>query len=153
MNKISNNNTKLIGNIAELEVLTYVTKLGYQVSIPFGDRARYDQIWEVGGKLFKIQVKNAHEVDGGNAIEISCRSSNRSGGKSVNRKYTPDEVDFIASYYKDKCYLIPISEITGKAKRLRFTNAKNNQLVNINLASDYEVEKIMQVWSIRSMVG
>lgn len=144
MNEISKNNTKLIGNIAELEVLTYATKLGYQVSIPFGDRARYDQIWEVNGKLFKIQVKNAHEVDGGDTIEISCRSSNKSCGKSVNRKYTKDEIDFIASYYKDKCYLIPITETTGKLKRLRFVDTKNNQSTNINLAIDYEVERIIQ---------
>ena len=144
MKEISDNNTKLIGNIAELEVLTYATKLGYQVSIPFGDRARYDQIWEVNGKLFKIQVKNAHEANEGESIEISCRSSNRLQGKSVNKKYTPDEVDFIASYYKGKCYLIPVSETTGKVKRLRFVNAKNNQSTNVNWADDYEVEKIIQ---------
>lgn len=144
MKEISDNNTKLIGNIAELEVLTYATKLGYQVSIPFGDRARYDQIWEVNGKLFKIQVKNAHEANEGESIEISCRSSNRLQGKSVNKKYTPDEVDFIASYYKGKCYLIPVSETTGKVKRFRFVNAKNNQSTNVNWADDYEVEKIIQ---------
>ena len=41
--------SKFIGNITELEVLTYITKLGYQVSIPFGDRERYDQIWDING--------------------------------------------------------------------------------------------------------
>ena len=30
--------SKQKGNITELEVLTYITKLAYQVSIPFGDR-------------------------------------------------------------------------------------------------------------------
>ena len=53
---MDNKDTKLMGNITELEVLNYVTKLGYQVSLPFGDRARYDQIWDIEGKLLKIQI-------------------------------------------------------------------------------------------------
>lgn len=34
----------LKGKIIELELLTYITKLGYSVSIPFGDKDKYDQI-------------------------------------------------------------------------------------------------------------
>ena len=52
--------TKKKGNITELEVMNYVTKLGYQVSIPFGDRARYDQIWDVEGKLLKSRSNHQH---------------------------------------------------------------------------------------------
>lgn len=37
-------NTNLKGKVIELELLTNVTKLGYSVSIPFGDKDRYDQI-------------------------------------------------------------------------------------------------------------
>lgn len=136
--------TKRVGNIAELEVLTYATKLGYQVSIPFGDRARYDQIWDVNGRLFKVQIKAAHPLDSGEGIEISCKSTNRKGGKSVSRRYTPDEVDFIASYYEGKCYLIPIEETSSRSKKLRFIHPKNNQLSGINWAHDYEVEKVIQ---------
>lgn len=136
--------TKRVGNIAELEVLTYATKLGYQVSIPFGDRARYDQIWDVNGRLFKVQIKAAHPLVSGEGIEISCKSSNRKGGKSVNRRYTPDEIDFIASYYEGKCYLIPITETSSRSKKLRFIHPRNNQLSCINWAYDYEVEKVIQ---------
>ena len=140
---MENKDTKRVGNIAELEVLTYATKLGYQVSIPFGDRARYDQIWDVRGKLFKIQVKNAHPSPDGSTIEISCKSSNRINGRSINRPYTPEEVDFIASYYDGKCYLIPITETSSRAKKLRMIETKNNQGTSINWARDYEVENII----------
>lgn len=136
--------TKRIGNITELEVLTYATKLGVQVSIPFGDRARYDQIWDFKGDIFKVQVKTAHEIDDGNAIEISCKSSNRRCGKCVNRRYTEDEIDYIATFYKQKCYLIHISETSARSKKLRFNQLQNNQQLNINWATDYEVEKILQ---------
>ena len=136
--------TKRVGNITELEILTYATKLGYQVSIPFGDRARYDQIWDVGGKLFKIQIKTASLIEDGVGISISCKSSTRRKGKCFNRRYTKNEIDFIATFYNEKCYLIPINETSCRSKVLRFTNSKNNQLNNINWAVDYEVEKIMQ---------
>ena len=135
--------TKRVGNITEMEVLTFATKLGYQVSIPFGDRARYDQIWDVNGKLFKVQVKTAHLIGDNEGISISCRSSNRSGGKVINRKYTSDDVDFFATYFGGKCYLIPIIETSGTGKKLRFDHPKNNQLCNINWAKDYEVEKVI----------
>jgi hypothetical protein len=45
-------NTK--GNLTELRVLSRVTELGHTVSIPFGNKDRYDQIWDVNGKLLKV---------------------------------------------------------------------------------------------------
>lgn len=37
---MENSNTK--GKLSELEILTYMTRLGYSVSIPFGDKDKYD---------------------------------------------------------------------------------------------------------------
>jgi hypothetical protein len=34
--------TNILGKTTELEVLLYVTKKGISVSIPFGDKDRYD---------------------------------------------------------------------------------------------------------------
>lgn len=136
--------TKLIGNIAELEVLNYITKLGYQVSLPFGDRARYDQIWDVGGKLLKVQIKNAKLHQSGDYISVSCKSSNRKGGKWVTKRYTEDEIDFLATFYNNRCYLIPVNQLPGRSKSLRFNPPVNGQQENINWAEDYEVEKIIK---------
>lgn len=119
-----NMDSKFIGNITELEVLTYITKSGYQVSIPFGDRERYDQIWDINGKLLKVQVKTSHSVD--NAIKFSCRSSHRKEGKCINSKYTSDEIDYFATFWDGKCYLVPITE-TSNEKTLRFALPKNGQ--------------------------
>lgn len=47
-------NTKTKGNIGEAVVLSEFVKRGTQVSIPFGDNARYDLIAEFNGKLNKI---------------------------------------------------------------------------------------------------
>jgi hypothetical protein len=135
--------TKQIGNITELEVLTYVTKLGYQVSIPFGDRERYDQIWDIKGKLLKIQVKTSSSKDGGNSISFSCRSNTRVNGKTRHSRYTKEEIDYFATFWDGKCYMVPIEETSGD-KKLRFTPPKNGQIKGINFAKDYLVEEVLK---------
>ena len=47
-------NTNILGKTTELEILLYVTKKGVSVSIPFGDKEKYDQIWDIDGKLLRI---------------------------------------------------------------------------------------------------
>lgn len=132
--------TKLIGNITELEVQTYMTKLNVQVSIPYGDRARYDQIWDVNGKLFRVQIKHANPVRD-DVIDVKCSSTVRRGGKLTRSRYTSDEVDGIATYFNDRVYFIPINKTSRSIKTLRFDKSKANNQTNINWASDYEVEK------------
>jgi hypothetical protein len=135
--------TKFKGNVTELEVLTYITRLGYQVSIPFGDRERYDQIWDIRGKLIKVQVKTASPIDDDvTAIKFSCRSSQRSMGKTKNSRYLPGEIDYFATFWQGRCYLIPLSE-TSTEKILRFHPPKNGQTKGITFANEYEVEVML----------
>ena len=61
--KIKMNNVNTKGKITELEILTHITKLGYSVSIPFGDKDKYDQIWDINGKLIKVQIKTCRWKD------------------------------------------------------------------------------------------
>ena len=120
-----NQDTKLIGDITELEILTYITKLGYLVSKPFGDRGRYDQIWDINGLLLKIQIKTSHAIDDEETgITFSGRSSKRKQGKSVNTRYNEKEVDYFATIYNGKCYMIPICEVSN-IKTLRFFDFLN----------------------------
>lgn len=134
--------TKQIGNITELEVLTYITKLGYQVSIPFGDRERYDQIWDIDGKLLRIQVKTSHLVN--NTIKFSCRSSHRKDGKCINISYTGNEIDYFATMWNGKCYVVPVNEVS-REKTLRLACEKCGQTKGISFAKDYEVEKMLNL--------
>lgn len=135
--------TKLIGNISELAVMLYVTKLGYQVSTPYGDRARYDQIWDINGKLLKVQIKTSHLNKNG-TVTINCHSTNREEGKTKNRRYTEKEIDGIATIFNNKCYFIPIKEVPSRAIKLRFNQPANNQNKDIHYLVDYEVEAQLQ---------
>ena len=136
--------TKQIGNVTELEVLTYITKLGYQVSIPFGDRERYDQIWDVNGKLLKIQIKTSHYIDEEKtAIKFSCKSTSRKNGKCVASRYTKREIDYFATICEGQCYVVPVEECSVE-KILRFVPPKNGQTIGITFAESYKAEEVLK---------
>ena len=135
--------SKQIGNITELEVLTYITKLGDQVSIPFGDRERYDQIWDIKGKLLKIQVKTSRLSEDSSYIIFACRSNTKIQGKIKHSRYTKDEIDYFATFWNGRCYLVPVEE-TSTEKRLRFEPPKNGQTKGITFAKDYLVEEVLK---------
>ena len=52
-------NSKMVGNLTEINCLKAFTELGYGVSIPFGDCLRYDLVVDIKNKLYKIQCKTA----------------------------------------------------------------------------------------------
>ena len=134
------NNPKHKGNITELECLLYLFKMGYDVSIPYGDNCRYDFILDINHKLYKIQCKTSNLIEEG-VYEFKCNSS-RCNTKGIYRTYyTAEEVDFFATSINNKCYLIPFNECSTHNKRLRFVIPKNGQVKGITFANDYEAEK------------
>lgn len=134
-------NTNQIGKLTELEVLLYITKLGYSVSIPWGDKDRYDQIWDINGKLVKVQIKTAKEVDEEkSAILVYCYST----CNGVKHKYTKEEIDYFATFWEGKVYLIPVEQCsTQKVLRFSSPNTISNPSI-VNWAKDYEVEEVLK---------
>lgn len=130
--------TKQIGTITELQCATEFLKLGIDVSIPYGDGSRYDCIIDVNKKLYKIQIKHARPINN-EGFMFTCKSCNLIKGHRTNKRYSSEDVDFFATYFNDKCYLIPINEC-GTEKRLRFKQPVNNNSTNIYWAKDYELE-------------
>ena len=51
--------TKTKGNVTELKCILKLTELGFKVSKPVFDDARYDLIIDTGKRLLKIQVKTS----------------------------------------------------------------------------------------------
>ena len=126
------------GNLTELKCISAFYELGYQCSIPYGENSRYDLIADIDGKLIRVQCKTSREVDEG-VIEFPCRSSRSNTQSNLQRRYTADEIDYFCTYWKGKCYLIPISECSV-TKKLRFIPPKNGQKVGITYAKDYELQ-------------
>ena len=135
------------GDLTELQCITAFYELGCGVSIPYGENSRYDFIADVKGKLLKIQVKTSRPLHGGDTITFSCRSTRISSTACYNRRYTSEEIDFFATFYDGKCYLVPVGEC-GTDKLLRLEPTKNGQVAGVHYVSDYElllqIQKITQ---------
>lgn len=134
--------SKQKGNLTELQCLSAFVEHGCGVSIPYGDNSKYDFIADIDGQLFKIQVKTSSLKDE-NAIKFSCRTTHVNCKGVKNERYLSNEVDFFATYWKNQCYLIPVSECSVE-KTLRFAPPKSGQLKGITFAKDYELAKQLE---------
>lgn len=143
------NYTQSIGNVIELQCISKFIELGYEVSIPYGNGAKYDFIADVNGKFLRIQCKscsnprakgtlNGYDTS---AIQISTVSQTTNTQKTTRHLYSKEQIDYFATYYKNQVYLIPVEECST-SKTLRFKPPQNGNN-NYNKAEDYEIEKII----------
>ena len=128
------------GNLTELQVMLSAIKNGYTVSIPYGDCDRYDQIWDDKQKLLRIQIKTSRWKDERKTAFIFNCYSVVNGKK---HKYTLNEIDCFATFWEDKCYLIPVTECSTE-KTLWY------ELPSVNyqkccLAKQYELQEVNKI--------
>lgn len=134
--------TKIKGVTTELLCQAYLTSLGYNISVPIGEDCRYDMILDVEGKLFKIQTKACREEDNTRIVFSTC-SITTSGKENIKHSYTKNEIDFIATYYNNQCYLIPIEECENGTKRSLSFSPKQLNASKVLYIDDYTAEKII----------
>lgn len=139
-------NTKQLGNLTELQCMAYLYGLGYSISIPFGNADKYDLILDVNDKLYKIQIKHSSEYTDNQGeieyIKFNCTwQSHNSQGYSKS-KYQENEIDFFATFYHGKCYLIPRKECSNE-KILRIKPPRNGQRKGVNFLEDYVAEEVI----------
>ena len=105
LKKDMNVNTK--GNLTELLVMTAAVQEGCVVSIPYGNCDKYDQIWDINGKMLRVQVKTSRPKNKEEtAIMFNCYSV--SNGKK--HKYSKEEIDYFATFWNNQCYLVPVEQ-------------------------------------------
>lgn len=142
------NYTQSIGNLNELKCIARFIELGYECSIPYGNGAKYDFIADIEGKLIRIQCKSSKNprkngVVDENAIQISTVSQTTNTQKTTRHLYDSSQIDYFATYFNNKVYLIPVNECSTN-KTLRFKPPLNGN-ENYNKAEDYEIEKIIPI--------
>ena len=137
--------TKQQGNFTELKCLAGFVEQGCNVSIPYGEDSKYDFIADINGKLIRVQVKTSSPQDeNAEAICFSCRSTHKNFKGVANVRYSPDDVDYFATYWNNKVFLVPIKECSTQ-KTLRIVPPKNgHSQKNTNYASDYELSVQLQ---------
>ena len=102
------------GQITELRVQEAFLRYGFDISIPYYNVSRYDMLIDTGKELLKIQVKTSRiqkvkNMNGKSKFEFSCYSD--------AGRYTKNDVDYFATYWKGQVYLIPFDE-TSKEKAI-----------------------------------
>jgi hypothetical protein len=117
--------TQQKGITTEIYVAAYLLELGYNVSQPLCQDSKYDLIVDVNNKLLRLQVKTARQ-NNPKSITFNCRSTTKNSVTHKSRTYTSDEIDYFATYWNHKVYLVPVGQCSSeKTLHLEQTNRKD----------------------------
>ena len=134
-------NSKQKGNLTELQCLTAFTELGYTVSIPYGDCAKYDFIADINNKLYRIQCKTAHKNENG-SYTVNVSNSRMCSNGNVLKHYTKDQIDYIMTFIEQQAVFIPVETIeNSKTKIFRAELPKYGAKSNCNLIKNFTYDK------------
>lgn len=123
------------GQLIELKVQEELLRFGFDISIPNYNASKYDLIVDIGKELLKIQVKKSLGKTE-HSFQFSCTTQNvRSNSDNSKHKYTKEEIDYFATVWKGKVYLVPVDE-TSLSKTLRDDGSSDEYLIE-NIFSSY----------------
>jgi hypothetical protein len=129
------------GAIAELAIALAAVRLGVDVYRPVAEGGRYDLIFEIGQRLWRVQCKWAPRH--GEVVIVRCYSIRRQRAGLLKRIYEPGEIDAFAAYCPevDRCYFLPYALFESRTQvQLRLAPTQNNQMLGVNWAAQYEFE-------------
>lgn len=127
------NENLIKGQIIELKVQEELLRYGFDISIPSYNASKYDLIADTGKELLKIQVKKSIS-ESKSSFTFHCTTQNVKSSTNAKHKYTKDEIDYFATVWQDKVYLIPVDE-TSLSKAIQFNDTT---YLAQNILSAYE---------------
>jgi hypothetical protein len=134
------------GALAEAAITLAAIKAGIFVLRPVVEGRRYDLVFDVSHRLYRVQCKWASRT--GAVVLVNLESCRHTPSGYVRTTYGADEIDAVAAYCDElkACYWLPSDVVAGKrAISLRLAPALNNQRAAINFAADYEFGAIAQL--------
>lgn len=119
-------NSSRKGDESEAVVVSELMKLGYSVSIPFGDNDRYDLIVDDGNKLQKVQVKTANYKE--DKIQFNCYSDTYKNGNRELNHYSEEEIDAYVVYCSETedCFWVDVEDAPKTKMMIRFSEGYEN---------------------------
>lgn len=133
-----NSNTK--GAVAEQAIVLAATRLGVPVLRPVAEHGPTDLGLEIGGDLWRVQVKWGQLSTARDVVIVRLGSCRCTPHGYVRRTYSEHEVDLFAVYCGglDRCFLLPAELLANKTcVHLRLAPSRNGQQSCINLADDF----------------
>ena len=126
------------GNVAEAAIAAAAVELGIPVLRPQFEHGRYDLVFEINERFFRIQCKWAPRH--GDVVIVRLRGHRLTTQGSVRSTYSPDEIDAVVAYCQElhQCYWLPIDLVAGMgAIQLRLESPSNGQRAAINWAAHH----------------
>ncbi|KAA3628072.1 MAG: endonuclease [Bacteroidetes bacterium] len=122
-------NTKQKGDIAEQAVTLKALKLGYEVLKPIGDRLPYDLVFDIEGKLVKIQVKSAWYDSKKDNYVVDNRRTKTNRRQMIRENYSSEDFDFAVLYIPDLevFYIMPIEDFISFGSEVHLVEAEKRQ--------------------------
>ncbi len=121
--------TKLKGDIAEQAVVLYALKQGWGVLRPVGDRLAYDLVFDIDGKLVKIQVKSAwFDIKTQNYV-VDTRRTKTNRRQMIRSIYANNDFDFAVVYIEnlDIFYVIPVNDFISYGSSIHLIETEKRQ--------------------------
>jgi uncharacterized protein YcgL (UPF0745 family) len=121
--------TKLKGDIAEQAVVLYALKQGWGVLRPVGDRLAYDLVFDIDGKLVKIQVKSAwFDIKTQNYV-VDTRRTKTNRRQMIRSIYSSNDFDFAVVYIEnlDIFYVIPVNDFISYGSSIHLIETEKRQ--------------------------
>ena len=131
-----------VGTRTEGIVLAALLERGYEVLVPFGNRAKYDFVIDDGTRLQRVQCKTAHAGTTQGALRFNTYSLSASHDGRRRKCSYRGLVDLFAVYYPpNRCvYLVPVEETPECGQcYLRLHPSRNGQMHGIRWAEDYRI--------------
>ncbi len=121
--------TKLKGDIAEQALTLKALKMGWEVLKPVGDRLPYDLVFDIGGRLARIQVKSAWFDSSAKNYVVDSRRTKTNRRKMVRSLYRPSDFDFALVYIEsiEVFYIFPVEEFISYGSEIHMVEADKRQ--------------------------
>jgi hypothetical protein len=105
------------GDLGEAAAIHWLTSVGAGVSFPLFHSPDYDLVAEIGGQLFKVQVKTSTrstDIPGRYAVRLATSGGNQSWS-GVVKKFDASRCGFLFVLVSDgRSWFIPSAEIEGR---------------------------------------
>ncbi|QJW91722.1 endonuclease [Spirosoma taeanense] len=121
--------TKQKGDIAEQAVILQALRWGWGVCKPVGDRLPYDLVFDIAGRLLKIQVKSAwfDEKRGNYVVDTRRTKTNRR--EMVRDVYQTTDFDFAVIYIDalHTFYILPVADFVAYGSEIHLVEVEKRQ--------------------------
>jgi hypothetical protein len=121
--------TKLKGDIGEQAAILQALKNGWGVLKPVGDRLPYDLVFDVSGKLVKMQVKYAWFDQKTSNYVVDNRRTKTNRRVMIRESYDTSDFDFALAYVEELniFYVFPVEVFINYGSGIHLVEAERRQ--------------------------